>query len=461
MNYTGVRNALTGETPFQGGNTKHQCMYSEFGLREFVDYPLCRHAYDRIGEARGAIDVLNYKAFEENPNVYEGTEEEDKHKTDTAIDKQFKKFAKRTKLWRTFLDCAIRRSVGTYSAMLIQFNDGKDWSEEAYIGENAGKIIKFIPVWQDQLIPSSWDIDTHSITFGEPLEFTYFEFDMYRSQTQVAAPSRGLTVHHSRVVYFGDITGTGAHTILGSSMLRPGMNSLMNIEKVNGAAAEGFYKNAARLLAMSFDAQARLEDLQALVGAKDPTEIKEKLGSVARDANYNFDAMLAFFGAKLEVLGVDIGDPTGTYETNLNSFAASVQLPSKAIVGNQEGSLASQEDNVFVAKRAKSYRENVLDHEIDKIMAAFAKVGLWSGIEWAIEWNNLVDDTLEAKLNAAKIMAEINSLGILQGEPTYSNAEVRTTSGFEPEVEISAEEKRLREEAEKDIPIDEHIDIDA
>ena len=87
--FNGVREYLTGNI-MQGGDTKHECLYNEFGYPEQVMYEQCRRAYDRIGIAKGSIHCLKDKAFQTMPNIYEGEEERDDSTPDTAIDKQFK-----------------------------------------------------------------------------------------------------------------------------------------------------------------------------------------------------------------------------------------------------------------------------------------------------------------------------------------------------------------------------------
>lgn len=447
MNFmNGLRNYLTSFWG-EGGDPKHQCLYSEFGYPELVTYELCRRAYDRVGVAKGSIHCLRDKAFQTMPNVFEGEEDRDESKEDTAIDKQFKLFAKRTQLWRIYSDVTIRRSVGVYAAMLIQIADGKDWQEKA---ENVtpDKIVKFISCWQDQIYVSKWEDDPNSENWGEPLQYTYLAFDPQAAKTAQAVPTRALTVHHSRVVYFGDIRGDGSSPTTETMVLRNGYNSLKTIEKVIGAGGEGAYKNAARHLGINFDGQVQPAQLAQMLGVK-VDELGDAFNKIGKDLNQNFDAVLALMGAQTQVLSTQLPDLEEPFNNAMQDFAASRQIPSKIIIGNQQGERASSEDNISFALRAQAYRENVLDYEIEKILKAFAKIGLWQNVQWAIKWDELINASDAEKIDMAKVMSEVlvnlEAAGYNGG---ITLGEIRTKMDLTPEPELSAEEKELKKRAD-------------
>ncbi len=444
--FNGVREYLTGNI-MQGGDTKHECLYNEFGYPEQVMYEQCRRAYDRIGIAKGSIHCLKDKAFQTMPNIYEGEEERDESTPYTAIDKQFKRFAKRTQLWRVYSDVTVRRSVGIYAGLIIQIADGKDWNEPA---ENVrpDQVVKFIPVWQDQLLVSEWDMEPLSPNWGEPLSYSYLAFDPQSVKTAIAAPTRAKTIHCSRVIYFGDIRGDGSSPTTETMVLRNGYNSLKTIEKVVGAGGEGAYKNSARQLALSFDGQIQPGQLAQMLGVK-----VDKLGDVfnkmGKDLNANFDALLTLMGARADVLSTQLPDLGQPFDNAIQDFAASRQIPSTIIVGMQTGERASSEDNISFALRAQAYRENVLDYEIEKMLQAFAKIGLWSDIEWAIQWDSLINSSEQEKIDMAHKLSEIivNMQAVGYQEETITVAEVRTTAGLPAEVPESRQSVDLDKKA--------------
>ena len=122
----------------------------------------------------------------------------------------------------------------------------------------------------------------------------------------------------------------------------------------------------------------------------------------------------------------------------------------------QTGERASSEDNISFALRAQAYRENVLDYEIEKILQAFAKIGLWSNVEWAIKWDELLNSTEIEKAELANKMSEtaLNMIGAGYQDPVYSLEEVRTASGLSAELPKSEEDKGLDDRSKEFDDID-------
>lgn len=455
LNYA-ARNTLLMNQFASGGDAKHKCLYDEFGYPEFVTYELTRRAYDRIGIAKGAINYLHNKAFETMPNVFEGDEEqEDKKKT--GNERQFERFAKKSGLWRAYKAASIRRSVGVYSAIILQIADDKRW-DEPVDNISPDKLVGFIPCWQEQIKPTSWGQDTLSPYYGEPLQYIYQEFDMNAVKTDLASPARNLTIHRDRVVYFGDIMGNGSEPEEGTMLLRSCYNSLIDWQKVKGSAAEGNYKNAARHLALEFDGNVQPQQLAQMLGCE-VSALGDKFDEMGKDLNANFDAIVALMGGKVNPINTSMPDCEKPAEIALNDVAAALNLSAKGIIGSQTGERASTEDAAMDNKTAQSYRESVLDFEIHKMMKHFADLGMWTNVEWSVSWDSLLEASELQKLENGKIMAEIiAAVTPLLGENPFSIEEVRKVAGYESDKPKSEFEKKLGD-ASKEIPIEERIDI--
>ena len=186
------------------------------------------------------------------------------------------------------------------------------------------------------------------------------------------------------------------------------------------------------------------------------TELGDAFNKIGKDLNLNFDAVLALMGANANVLSTQLPDLDQPFNNAIQDFAASRQIPSTIIVGMQTGERASSEDNISFALRAQAYRENVLDYEIEKILQAFAKIGLWSNVEWAIKWDELLNSTEIEKAELAKTMSEtaLNMIGAGYQDPVYSLEEVRTASGLSAELPKSEEDKGLDDRSKEFDDID-------
>jgi hypothetical protein len=238
-------------------------------------------------------------------------------------------------------------------------------------------------------------------------------------------------------------------------VLRNGYNSLKTIEKVVGAGGEGAYKNAARHIALNFDGQVQPAQLAQMLGCK-VTELGDAFNKIGKDLNLNFDAVLALMGANADVLSTQLPDLGQPFDNAMQDFAASRQIPSTIIVGMQTGERASSEDNISFALRAQAYRENVLDYEIEKMLQAFAKIGLWDGVEWAIKWDSLINSTELEKAELAKVMSEtmLNIVNAGYQEPLYTLEQIRVSSGQPAKLPQSEEDKGLDDRSKEFDDID-------
>lgn len=424
-----------------GQDPKHGCLYNEFGYEQTLTFKNFYDKYRRQGIMGGVIDAFNSKAFETNPEIIEGTDE---NQAQTTNEKEFAKFAKRTNLWGVYLDACIRRSVGSYSAIIVQIKDNKRWDQKA---ENVSPddIVKFIPCWQNQIQVSQYNQDEQSDNYGEPVLWSYREIDFNAVTKEAPSPSSSKTIHASRVIYFGDVYQNGTSPILGNLMLQKGYNDGVTLEKLIGAGGEGAYKNAARHIATSFDKETDLQDIANMLGVP-MSELGDVLDEITRDVNSNFDAGLFAKAATYTVLSTNLPDMRETFDNALSSFASSLGLPTAWVAGTQTGERASTENEKQVAKRITSYREITLEPEINKMLSSFDTLGLWQGVEWSVKWDSLLEPSIGEKLANAKLMMEINGP---MGE-MFTTGEIRVAAGYEAEPELTEEEQRLLDEGEDD-----------
>lgn len=125
---------------------------------------------------------------------------------------------------------------------------------------------------------------------------------------------------------------------------------------MEGGSGESFLKNAARQLAISFDKEIDFRSLAATYGC-DVTELREKFNEAAEDINKGNDVMMALQGATVSPLVTAVADPSATYDVNLQTAAAGIDIPTRILVGNQQGERASTEDLRYFNNRCMTRRE--------------------------------------------------------------------------------------------------------
>ena len=132
-----------------GFDAKHGNTYGEFGLPLKLTFNDKFFMYQRNGFASGAINLLINKVWQSNPEIVQGTED-GKNKTESAIEKEIRQFCKRTKLWKSMRAADLRRSIGMYSALIVELVDDDNWSQP--LDNLRPEQIKcFTPVWENQL----------------------------------------------------------------------------------------------------------------------------------------------------------------------------------------------------------------------------------------------------------------------------------------------------------------------
>lgn len=445
--YQGRAGVFGGDGYSIGQDPKHHCLWSEFGYKTNLSYNDFRNLYERQGIAGGAVEMKAEKAFETMPVMVEGDEDAE-NKEESAAEKEFRLFDKRLGLFNTYMDCTIRRSVGNYSALILQIADGKMWNEKA---ENIqpDQIVKVIPVWEHQLYVNQYDQDQQSATYGDPVAFTYQEYDFNTSNTQNAGPQRSVNIHASRVVWFGDLYSNGSEPLLGNLILKKGYNDFITLEKLIGAGGEGAYKNAARHIAASFDKDTSITDLMKLFGVENPAELGDVFQEMTSDLNSNFDAGMFGKAVDYQILSTSLPDMRDTFDNALTSAASSVKIPASILAMKISGERASTQDQIQFAKNVTSYRNLVLTPEILRgIMSKLASLGIWKGVEWSVCWDSLLDASEAEKIDNAYKMAQTNQAALGSGEQIYTVEEIRVTGGQKAEIELSEMEKQLLKDGE-------------
>ncbi|MCO7020301.1 anti-CBASS protein Acb1 family protein [Vibrio paracholerae] len=397
-----------------GMDHKRSSAWCEYGWKEVLNFHDLYGAYRRGGLAFSAVNKLVNKCWSSFPEVIEGEEKDESSKL-TTWEKQTKKVLTK-KLWAAFAEADRRRLVGRYAGILIHFRDSKKWNEPV---EKSGRgIEKFTVAWGNCLTVKEFNSDIASVDYGQPKMWSYTE----------SLPNGGKRmsdVHPDRVFIVGD------YTIDAIGFLEPGYNALTNIEKVEGGSGESFLKNAARQLNVNFDKEIDFNNLASLYGVS-VSDLQDKFNEVAVEVNKGNDVLMTTQGATVTPLVASIPDPTPTYDINLQTFAASVDIPSRILVGNQQAERSSTEDNKHFNGRCQSRREMELSSEIEGLVDKLIDMGsIKPIIEFSVIWDDLSEATQSDKLANAKVMTEINDKSASTGSPIFGDDEIRNAAGFE------------------------------
>ena len=400
-------------------DSKRTDAYCAFGWPENLCFEDYYKLFSRGGVAHGAVMRLIEKCWADDPEVIEG-DPESRAEAPTAWEKQFKKLAKRVKLWEKFREADMRRLVGNYACIIMQIADNKTWDQP--VGRASEKQLKkLIVAWQGQIEPAEWYDDPSAENFGEVKSWLYQEIAV-----NDGAPNqngRSVTIHPDRVLVVGDVRD-------GIPFLKAGFNACVNIQKVLGGSGESFLKNASRQLGINFDKDVDLSGI-ARAHKVDVGELQEIFDEVTKGMNAGIDQTVITQGATVTPLVANVPDPAPHFDVSLQDFAASVRMPAKIIVGSQTGERASVGDLEDFNKRSQGRRLNELSGDIESALDHMTRLGMLLDVESSVIWSDLTEATLEMKLGNVVHMVDANQKMLASGEMVFTVDEMRSIAGFE------------------------------
>lgn len=414
--------------PTMGLDNKRHSAWCEYGFPEQVTYENLYALYRRGGIAHGAVEKLVGKCWQTNPEIIEG-DDADESENETAWEKKAKQvFTNR--FWRSFSEADRRRLVGRYAGILLHVRDEKDWNLPVTKGRGLQKISV---AWAGSLTVSEWDTGLNSKTYGQPKMWQYTE-------RLPNGSIRRVDIHPDRVFILGDYSDDAI------GFLEPAYNAFVSLEKVEGGSGESFLKNAARQLNVNFEKEIDFNNLASLYGVG-IDELQEKFNEVAGEINRGNDVLMTTQGATVTPLVTTVADPTATYDVNLQTAAAGVDIPTRILVGNQQAERSSTEDQKYFNTRCQSRRGD-LSFEIEDFCDKLIDLGIIDPIgQKTVIWDDLNAQSDSEKLDAAQKMSQINSASLATGEQVFTGEEIRVAAGYEgspeplPEVDDDEEEE--------------------
>ncbi len=423
-----------------GASAKHD-YGRDYGWPEELSFQHFYRLYTRSGLAAAAVDKTIAKTWQTMPALWESDKP-----GDSAAEKAIAKHFAKKKIWRGLMDADRRSMVGNFAAAIILLRDGKLLSEPVdRLSGGIGAVAGIIPAWEGQLTVAEWDERQDSETYGEPL---YFQFDEQAVGDPSTAKKMQVRIHRDRVLIWSD-----DGTLNCRSALEPGFNDVSDAEKIKGAGGEGFWKTARGAPVVEMQKDVSLQDLITGMGAKSADDLRDKLNEKAEDFQAGFDKFLMLGGFTTKPLQITLPQPKEFWEPCVQSFAASMQIPFKILVGNITGERASTEDKAEWAETCMSRRDNRVLPILQEFIDRLVMWGVLEAKDWTIGWTSLLEATPDDKLARAEKMSTINSRS--GSEPVFLPDEIREEAGYKPgdEVEGFAEflaerEARAREMAE-------------
>lgn len=430
-----VRDRLARAFPsLYGASWKHD-FRRDYGWLDTLQFQHFYEMYSRNGIAAAAIDKIVAKTWQSMPALWE-SETPAESKAEKAIATHFT----RKKIWRALMDADRRSLVGSYAGAILLLRDGQQLDQPVTrVSGGVEALVGVIPAWEGQITVADWDQDQTSDTYGQPLMFS---FDEQAVSEPNGTRKSQVRVHRDRMLIWSD-----DGTMNCRSALEPGFDDLTDAMKIKGAGGEGFWKSARGAPVVETREGVSMQDMMNGLGAKTPDEARDKLNEKADDFQAGFDKFLMLGGFTAKPLTIALPQPREFWEPCVQSFAASMSIPFKELIGNITGERASTEDAEGWARTCMSRRENralpILHEFVDRLV----RWGVLEKRDWVVGWEPLLQDSPDEKLDRAVKMAGINQT--LGAEPAFLPDEIREAAGFAPADEVEGFDEFLRERDER------------
>jgi hypothetical protein len=415
--------------------------YADFGFPTTLSFKQLYDMYLRNGIAHAAVDKTIAKTWQENPFIldHERDGSEGGDKKETPLERDIRLRFDALRVWQRLADTDARSMVGKYAAVILRLADGKKFDQPVdRVPGGLDGLVEIVPAWEGQLTVSEWDTDETSETYGQPKMFAFNEANVATGQQN----HRAFNVHPDRVIVWSK-TGD----LHGSSALEAGYNDLVTIEKIVGAGGEGFWKNAKSAPVLEVDKEAKIVEMAKAMGVQ-PSEVADKMNEQVEDWQKGFDQLLMIQGMQAKTLGVTLPSPEHFFGVALQSFAASVSIPLKILVGNQTGERASTEDATDWAQTNNARRANIVVPNILTLVRRLERFGiLAAGKDWFIDWADLTEASMAEKIDRAVKMTEANDKMKDTREFVFTPEEIRAVADYEP---LKESEKYRDETSEED-----------
>ena len=406
--------------------------YKDFGWPQHVNFHMLFNMYLRNGLAHAAIEKRVLKVWQDNPQIWETEKPKE-----STLEKQIRQRLEDLRFWQKLAEADRMSMVGAYAGVILRYADGKRFQEPVdRVPGGLDGLVEIIPAWEGQLQVSEWETDEDSATYGLPKMFKFNEAEVISGNDR-KFKTRSFMVHPDRCMIW-----SRDGTVHGHSLLKPGYNDLITLEKVSGSGGEGFWKNAKSAPVLQVDKDAKLRDMAEAMGVPE-NEVADKMDEQVGDWQKGFDALLMLQGIEAKTLGVTLPQPEEFFNIALQAFAASVDCPQKILVGNQTGERASLEDRQEWNRTGMAWRVNVVRPNIRMLMNRLEAAGILPERDWFVQWTDLTESSIQEKIERVAKMADINEkmngLGPLGGnEIIFTGDEMRGVVDMDP---LSEDEK--------------------
>jgi hypothetical protein len=201
-----------------------------------------------------------------------------------------------------------------------------------------------------QVVRYEWNI--RNPRFGLPVMYRITLNDPRQPHSGVGLPLATVYVHWSRCVHLAD--NRHASEIFGVPRMLPVLNPILDIRKIRGASAEGYWKSCFTGLS--------LETVPQLGG--DVNVNRDELREMVFDYQNGLTRALMLMGISAKTLSPSVNDPTSHIAMHIEAICIMLGIPIRIFKGAERGELASSQDDQSWDERKRERQNNYLTPKV-------------------------------------------------------------------------------------------------
>ena len=382
----------------------------ECGYKETKDITpqLFREMYDREPIASRVVEVMPDECWQQVPEVIEvedsGTVTEFEEAWDTLPRSLTGESLYRgdggNPIWEFLYRLDVMAGIGSYGVMLLGLDDGKELSDPVDGIDETGKSsikvadrkLLYLRVFDQSIARiSAYENGKGNPRRGQPLTYSLTLSDpSLQAQTGIGVEITEAQVHWTRVIHYAK--NLLSSEVWGRSEMLSVWNPLVDIQKIRGGDAEGFWKASNPILNLGTHPQLG-GDVEV-----DLDELKDQLEQIRN----SLQRELITQGMAVQQLAPSVADPTSHLDAQIGHICIKKGIPRRVFEGSERGELASSQDAIAWNRRVTRTRNRqvtpkILVPFVDRLIAVGV---LPSPEEYMARWP---DAESETKLERAQI----------------------------------------------------------
>jgi hypothetical protein len=299
-------------------------LYQVLGYKKELTYQDYYRQYCREDIAKVVVDKVVKGCWTNKPTIKDESKE-----SQSEFERSYDAFVKQFNLYSVLSRLDKLLGLGLHAVLFLGFDDNPDFQMEVS-GTPQLKYLKPYSCESAKIV--SFDQDKTSERYGLPL---LYEIQVQNPSNYTGRESdvstQTVRVHYTRVLHV--VEDPLDSLVFGTPRMEALFNRLQDVQKILGANAEMFWRNASPGRVATLDKETSL-------GPTDKADLQAQFD----EYDHNLRRWLRVQGMTIEELSTNITSPKDSLDAQLNVISIVTGIPKRILMGSERGELASSQD---------------------------------------------------------------------------------------------------------------------